>query len=252
MSTITTHIADRAITRLLSDSNQRSASRTKSYLIFSTPRVGSNLLCKGLEITEILGQPSEWFNKRIVTEIDARLKRKKFILPNYIETIISKSTSANGVFGVKVHIDQYIFWRKRNFDILQLGFDKIYYVERKDKIAQAYSLSKALLTDTWSKEEEKHNSKKLHRIKPSHVAYRLAEICRNIEYFDKYLSKFVYRRFDYDSLISDMASSAIHEIINDLGLFLTKDSSVKSDQKRQSDKEQVKRIESLKKYFEGK
>jgi trehalose 2-sulfotransferase len=77
----------------------------KTYIVCSTPRSGSGLLCRGLAGTGRLGTPLEYFNpvhRDILTE---RWRCRPDLEP-YVDALHSRRTTATGMFGAKVHWDQ--------------------------------------------------------------------------------------------------------------------------------------------------
>ena len=66
------------------------ASSLRCYIVCSTPRSGSSLLCRALASMGIAGTPTEYFNPVTRASLTARSRR----------------TSANGVFGTKLHWEQ--------------------------------------------------------------------------------------------------------------------------------------------------
>src|SRR5258707_11620961 len=72
-----------------------------AYLVCSTPRSGSTLLCDALAKTGLAGNPGEFFDPKY-TEI---FSRKYSILrrEEYLKSIMEHCTSPNGVFGAKIH-----------------------------------------------------------------------------------------------------------------------------------------------------
>ena len=132
---------------------------TTSYLILSTPRSGSNLLCRGLESTNLAGKPREYFNP----DNTFWCEHGEGADPaEYVDRLLTDRASPNGVFGAKVS------WRHfRHFervcrgvprytqtpmaDILAELFPELRYlrITRRDKLRQAISFWKAYQTGVW-------------------------------------------------------------------------------------------------------
>lgn len=115
----------------------------KSLCALCTPRCGSTMFCEGLYNTGQIGIMEEWFNYEYfyawqqVTDLD-------FTLKDYLTWVIERSTQGTGVFAVKWMIAQvYSMQRDFSFDLNNFHFDRIIYIERLDKIAQAVSMAKA-------------------------------------------------------------------------------------------------------------
>lgn len=132
---------------------------TASYLLLSTPRSGSNLLCRGLESTNLAGQPREYFNPS-----------SKFWLQygegadpaGYVDRLLTERATPNGVFGAKVswrhmlHFERACralprYARTPLPDILAGLFPHLRYlrITRRDKLRQAISFWKAYQTGVW-------------------------------------------------------------------------------------------------------
>lgn len=119
---------------------------TRKYVVTSTPRSGSHFLGHLLYSTGAAGYPIEYFNKRNVPHWKAR-----FPGPNYFHEVQKKRTSANGVFGMKLHSEQLSPFRDYCADHPQerLSDYKFIFLTRKDKVAQAVSYSRALQTGSF-------------------------------------------------------------------------------------------------------
>ncbi len=138
----------------------------QSYRIWFTPRTGSSLLCKGLEMTGIAGKPGEFFNLINTNS----LCEQHQISSNY-QALKSKlwemGTSANGVFGIK-HSMYQKGYSKIFREVLELrgiaGNENINHEEiwadifpnckhifltRRNKIRQAVSWWKAIKNEIW-------------------------------------------------------------------------------------------------------
>lgn len=150
----------------------------QSYIICCTPRSGSHLLADGLTSTAVAGNPVERFPRpsdrswessaaeRIVPmakpptddDYDAALDAI------YIDKILEYGTTANGVFGVNIHRNQFEdaikrirLYLKNNHskphEILSQAFPNLSYLwlKRRDKVAQAVSWHKALQSGRYVK-----------------------------------------------------------------------------------------------------
>ena len=150
----------------------------RSYVLASTPRVGSHLLGDGLTATGIAGHPREWLPRfspdampmtardrfRLVTQPPSEAAYDPEIDGAYIRKVFANGTSENGVFGVVIHwfVFQDAVRRLRAFGnvreseaphrVLAAAFPKLSYVwlKRRDKIAQAVSWSKAIQTGSYT------------------------------------------------------------------------------------------------------
>jgi LPS sulfotransferase NodH len=131
---------------------------TSSYIIASTMRTGSYLLCEALDDTGVAGNPVEAFCPQFHATYCENWKLAPDVnFAEYFRGVIENSTTPNGVFGVKVHRD----------DIEPLAEEcslsdhpdrvlpglfpsaKYIYLFRHDIRAQAISLYRASITNEW-------------------------------------------------------------------------------------------------------
>jgi LPS sulfotransferase NodH len=156
---------------------------TRSFLaIASVERTGSTLLCSILRGTNLAGTPIEYLNiqtknfERIRSECGqpkiklthqpiARVRKLTGRYPwrdisyfsssswrSYLSAIAQQHTTANGVFGVKMHWNQY----KRH--MLDMGVDASFWnvpvkwvrITREDELRQAISFVRAAQTESWN------------------------------------------------------------------------------------------------------
>jgi trehalose 2-sulfotransferase len=140
----------------------------QSYVICSTPRSGSYLLCGALVETGVAGIPTERFPRppdfevttqrleEAVTRWSSELESTPTDDAAYVRKILQQGTTPNGVFGIKIHrvqLDDAIrrigAYLGRNDlavpHLLESAFPNLSYIwlRRRDKIAQAISLFKA-------------------------------------------------------------------------------------------------------------
>jgi len=118
-----------------------------SYVIATSPRSGSNLLCEALAQTGIAGKPAELGMKF----------RGNVPHDEYVRARVRDCTTDNGVSGVK------LFWGQlrlrgpegdptRNIDgVLERFFLGVKYIQlvRRDRRGQAISLYRALASNEW-------------------------------------------------------------------------------------------------------
>jgi LPS sulfotransferase NodH len=136
----------------------------KSFIIWFTPRTGSTLLCKGLEMTGIAGKAGEFFN---ISEQDTLTHH--YHVKNYQELkekLWKTGSSKNGVLGVKYSLYKTSYdklareiQQMRDLQSLnpldwQLWEDlfpdcKHIYLTRRNKIRLAVSWWKAIQDEQW-------------------------------------------------------------------------------------------------------
>jgi len=137
---------------------------TRAYLVCSTPRSGSGLLCRGLAATGVLATPLEYFNPARRQRLAERWGCGT-PLAAYTRELLARRADGAGVFGSKLHWDQLVSLRAEALGIvdaepeyeIDAGFlDRLFpgatYVRilRRDVNRQAISLWFALQTETWS------------------------------------------------------------------------------------------------------
>lgn len=201
----------------------RSTAGIRKYLVLSTPRVGSTLLARRLEETGLLGRPEEWFNPEFINAILKVMNRENLDIDQYVEMILRATATPNGIFGVNIHVHQYTHLLGQNMDLLRLGFDHIYWLQRRDKIKQAYSWCKGFKTQCWSKSHEREAGfpdGMTVDIKPREVAEFLQYICKDREYYENEIRPRVRvdREFFYLDIVADRCFSAVNSILGDFGL----------------------------------
>jgi LPS sulfotransferase NodH len=131
------------------------------YLICSTPRCGSTLLCGALASTGRAGWPAEYltppYRKAFLERIGADLSvwtKERWLSSGdaeYWQFLLKHRTSPNGVFGMKIHFDQ----MQANFHdpaamrAFLAQFDHFVFLTRRDRLAQAVSFHKARATGVY-------------------------------------------------------------------------------------------------------
>ena len=127
-----------------------------TYLIFATPRSGSYLLCEALTNTGLAGQPLEHFSQY-------KIVGRGQSMADYLDLIMGKTTSPNGVFGAKIiwqffedFIDEVrTIAGYRDVAVCELMpaiFPGLRYIwiTRRDKVRQAVSYWKAVQSGVWA------------------------------------------------------------------------------------------------------
>ena len=128
------------------------------YLVLSSPRTGSTMLAAALNATGKAGTVKEYFHRNELAKHGNPEQTKEGMLAHYAG-VIDATTSANGVFGMKLHFNQFndVFGGKRigmgNGLSFVKGFDRRILVYRRDKILQALSELLATKTQVWNTAE---------------------------------------------------------------------------------------------------
>jgi len=185
----------------------------KKIAIISTPRCGSKFFCESLASTGRFGRPKEWMNIRYVKAYARLFELKDMDLNQYLQFVMAKTTTSNRVFTLNFHVEQYTEWQKNNLDLLRLGFDKLYYVYRKDKLAQALSFAKARLTDQWSSKSGPLRETPIGEINNSDILKALYHLSLQDEYYRTHLAKHVQREYCYEDFTT--SNSCFHDVLAD-------------------------------------
>ncbi|MFM7127750.1 MAG: hypothetical protein ACKO0V_00150, partial [bacterium] len=211
------------------------------------------LLTKQIQQTNQLGSPEEWFNPDFITAFLGLQNTTTMDFNLFAEQVIRGSATPNNVFGVNVHVHQYHQLLNSGIDLLNLQFEKFYYINRRDKIKQSYSWAKAYKTDCWNCTIEKEAGFPDGvpvEISAEEVAQFLHNICKDRNYFDKSIKPriTVNREFYYLDLVADECHLALNSILEDFGLPTTH-KKLKLQLSRQSTHSDEDRINEIKKYF---
>jgi LPS sulfotransferase NodH len=143
----------------------RARSSLRSYVVCSTPRSGSSMLCRALASTGLLGTPTEYFNADIRAALAARWGCEGD-LGAYLAALCSRRAErATGVLGTKLHWEQLEQLRAETlglgraepeFEISASFLEDLLpaplyiHVLRRDVNRQAVSFWTALQTGVWS------------------------------------------------------------------------------------------------------
>ena len=120
-----------------------------------------------------------------------------------------------GFFQIKIHVDQHEAMTKHNLDLFSINFDKCYYLYRKEKISQAYSLAKAQLTNQWTSEHKAQDTKE-GKIDNTKIIKALLHISRCEDFYSNHLKKYTDREYCYEDFSSFNTTNAFTEILQDL------------------------------------
>lgn len=146
---------------------------TKSYIVCSTGRSGSSLLCKTLTNLGDCGRPAEYFHSNALAPILAKDNRQTF--HEYYLSVIEQGTTVNGVFAMKIHWHHFkellLLARntinslkdKTDIEITQFLFPNpaFIYISRQDLLRQAISTCIAFQTDIWGLNKKDRQREKM-------------------------------------------------------------------------------------------
>jgi len=119
----------------------------RDYVICTTPRCGSWLLCRQL-FNAGLGVPSEYFNLRHVVELSRRWGLDPRDTRAYLDALKARRTTPNGAWGTKLMWTQFAD-RRSALKIELLGRAVPLFLVRDDVTAQAASLLVSWATGLW-------------------------------------------------------------------------------------------------------
>jgi len=243
-----------------------------AYWVCSTQRSGSTLLCELLKGTEVAGvpdeyfealrstcrprQPRQYFESPDVADIAARLRPLEPGRPEqpgdfegWFRYVIQRGTSRNGVFGAKMMWNYFDDFRARVRELpglesatftaaLDVIFPKLrlVFVRRRDKVAQAVSLWRAVQTDQWRTENER-----------SHGAIPVAYDYRALKYLVDELHRWDARwedwfhatgrepiRVIYEEFVGARAAT-VGRVLDELGIDPPEPEDDKGPMRRQAD-----------------
>src|SRR6266540_4982359 len=75
-----------------------------TFIVCAVPRSGSSLLCELLCMTGVAGAPTEFFDPELEARFRAAWAVESF--DEYLQALVVKKTTPNGVFGFKAHYHQ--------------------------------------------------------------------------------------------------------------------------------------------------
>ncbi len=236
--------------------NWRPQGTLTKYLLLSVPRVGSNWLAHELRNESELGYPYEWFKPLYIDSVLRRIGRS-FDRQQYTELVVAGSTTPNGVFGLKAQIDQ-VLWlrRERQFDLLELGFDRIIWLDRHDPVGQAYSYVRSTKSNVFSRytEQERHVEDFGNRhmvIETSAVLAAAAQLTQWKETFEREFRARTDLCLSYEEVLEHGVDGAVARIRQLLGLDPARRSPSTRDYEKQARPEDEQRIETIRNYLAG-
>ena len=210
---------DELLLDIMSDLNGRKSSDTsvvnKKLLILSTPRSGSSLFCDVLTRTSEIGECKEWFNPRYIQAYAKLFNLSQVDFNEYTQFITKKTIGPSGVFAVNMHIEQILQLKQSNINPLDLGFDLIVYVSRRNKIKQAISLARASLTDQWSTGTAGREAPA--EIPNSLIAQSLHHILESEQIYSTDLKQLVHEEFEYEDFQNLDTNSCYDTVLGLLG-----------------------------------
>lgn len=172
-----------------------------SYIVASSPRSGSNLLCSLMAKTGRLGLPLEYFQVGYL--LLSATKWGTTSLAEYWQEVVRRRSTPNGVFGINLHFTQLSQLVSRGLVVDPTAW---ILVERQNLLAQGISFARASQTQIW-------NSLNTQAIEPIYEFERIrismshirAEIANWKTYFER--REISPLRIKYEDLIVDLDRS---------------------------------------------
>ena len=215
---------------------------TPNYLVCSTVRSGSTLLCKTLEKLDECGKPQEYFHRHLVKKLKLQNNPQKFL--EYCDCIVREGIDNHGTFGIKMHWYQLVDFfdlarqcshltEKTNLEILNILFSnlKFIYLWRSDIEAQAISAAIASQTGVWEKSNQSLAEKPEKNKKTPKTAmaktikfqpWKIYEWERSLQYQNQCWQRFFtdnhlkYHEMNYENLVESFNDEVI-KVVNYVG-----------------------------------
>lgn len=184
---------------------------TFTYLILSQPRTGSTMISSALEASGLAGVPIEYFNQHHLRQLPRPLSLAA--VQKYYADVVARRTTANGVFGMKLHHDQFkpLFMQDNTVSPggvkFLKSFDRIILTSRRDKLAQAISQLTALRTQNWNTDRKELEGRQ-------NYAFSKADVPLIIDY----LRDAVTGEMFWNEICERLALSPLHVVYEDLCL----------------------------------
>lgn len=217
--------------------------RYQSYIICTSPRSGSTLLCRLLAATGTSGNPDSHFHSPSISAwmesfgLSAdHLSSKRDVLTAVFDAAREYGTGDTGLFGLRLQRHSFDFFMKQleflnpgpssDLQRIQAAFGETLFIHltRSNKLEQAISLVKATQTGLWHKAPDGTELERLSA--PQDPFYDADEIARNLSqltaldeewkaWFAK--EKLEPLRIPYDALSADPAD-VLAQILDQMGL----------------------------------
>lgn len=195
----------------------------RSYILCTSPRSGSTLLCRLLEKTGVAGCPNSYFHRTCLTQWSTGINLPpETILPDILRAAISEGTGDTDVFGLRLQRQSAaFFWEQlrilhpsaatdHDAIVAAFGPTRYIYLTREDKLAQAVSFLRAEQSGLWHAHAD---GRPLEELKPTRdTGYDRAATAAQIAAFETYESEWrtwfsaqriVPLRVTYDALAAD-------------------------------------------------
>ena len=225
--------------------NQIEATMPKydAYVICTSPRSGSTLLCKLLAATGVAGNPESYFHRNSISDWLADLGltvepsvSERELLEAVFRAAIAEGTLETGIFGLRLQRHSFDFFTKKlallhpeyssDAERFRAAFGRTLFVHltRRDKVEQAVSYVKAQQTGLWhvaadGTELERLSPPREPAYKSNEIQARLAEMQAHDRNWNRWFVKEGINplRITYEA-ISFEPVGVLRRILDHLGL----------------------------------
>ncbi|MBP0463168.1 hypothetical protein J5Y09_04535 [Roseomonas sp. PWR1] len=172
---------------------------SRTYVICTTARSGSNLVCDYLDGTGRLGRPAEFLNPDIVRN-GAYGKRFPFdlkvSLSDYLSWLKKNQITSNGIFGIKLLYEDFEYLGQFTDICSMIRNATIVRLTRRKKLSQAISYFMAVETGQWIASDPGLKP-------PDEVEYDQQKI-------ERYMTMLARQDASWDTALDCLGCSALH------------------------------------------
>ena len=168
-------------------------------------------------LTELAGAPTEFFDDALMEQFSSSWGTET--LDTFLQALMSRKTSPNGVFGLKVHYPQLekALGGRNPGDV----FPNIHfvYINREDRVHQAVSYARALQTGRWASDHRVQNGNPVFR--PDQIRRLLAQISEHEDCWERFFQRQRVRplRVSYEDLVESPAVT-VEAVMRSIGVDL--------------------------------
>ncbi|MEP3947307.1 Stf0 family sulfotransferase [Ascidiaceihabitans sp.] len=208
-----------------------------SYIICTTPRSGSTMLCALLEQSKVAGAPQSYFHQPSLTKWCAGLGLPSDTHPRKIMACARKlGMAGSNISGIRMQRHSFGFWAEQLKTLFPsnttdaeriaraFGRTRFLFLTRLDKVAQAVSLVRADQSGLWHRNADGSERERLAAAKPpQYDETKIATELSNLVAQDMaWKTWFAAENIDplyisYDALSANPCA-VVGEILGDLGL----------------------------------